>query len=120
MAVGKMMVLQPVGQIYVSLLVSAALLRQAHRIMKCNYHMEIVFLFSFLLANIGVHGSVAIQPKINISVNKSSDQCWQYLLTLMEVPEHLVKSARLSVHLGKCNSKVKPVSYRLGMFIYLF
>lgn len=50
---------------------SPALLRQAHRIMKCNYHKEIVFLFSFLLANISVHGSVAIQTKINISVNKS-------------------------------------------------
>lgn len=68
-SITKMLVLQPLRQIYLSPLLSPSLLRQAHRIMKCNYHKEIVFHF-FLLANIGVHGPVAL-TKMNISVNKS-------------------------------------------------
>lgn len=99
LSIAKVLVLQPLRQIYLSPLLSHFPSRRAHRIMKCNYHKEIVFLFFFFpLSDIGVCGCVT-PAGMNISVNKSKvNIVLRCLLSLVEVSEHLVKSAGLSVH----------------------
>lgn len=98
LSIAKVLILQPLRQIYLSPLSSHFPSRRAHRIMKCNYHKEIVFLFSFFFSDIGVCGSVT-PAEMNISVNKSKvNIVLRCLLSLVEVSEHLVKSAGLSVH----------------------
>lgn len=113
LSIAKVLVLQPLRQIYLSPLSSHFPSRRAHRIMKCNYHKEIVFLFFIPIL---MFAALSRRPEwTSLWIN----QKWTLFRDAQSCGSIRAfgEKCRAVSSLTQTNSKVKPISHRPGMFI---